>query len=748
MLDRRVRRSRVGRTSLWMERMQRGVVSNKIEGGIEPLAEVTEPTLIPDQPISILDQDHLDRGAFASGLARQLKSYRDVRCLVVALYAPWGAGKSSLLNLLANELVNETEASALLPIVVRFNPWNFSSLDSLLSMFFQELHVGARLSAPKLAENVRKSLQALSLILLAGEASPVAGSFFGALSLMFKQGSEDLKGKTESLVVVKERINRELRQLNRRIFVLIDDIDRLDQESMRLMFRLIRLNADFDRMTYVLAFDREVVASVLTQEQGVSGSEYLGKFVQVGFDIPPAEPDKLQLLLSHSLDRLGYLADSSEENLIRWVDLKAGGLDKLIRTPRDVVRYVNGLAVNGGIVSDEVNPVDLAGIEAIRTFAPELYAFIRDNRDIMVGPTGGSWPVDDAATREQHRKKLDKALSLCTPQLQTAIREICSQLFPEIKTLYGGSTLGSGFYGAWRMSRRICTVDYFPRYFYLRPSDEEVTQAEFEAIVGYAGDRAQLVIRLGELVGSCKIKNFLGRLGDAAFDLPEDSIEPAVLALFDTGDELETGLWPDNQLLSTARVVHTLLTRLTEPERRSILLKAAATAVSLGAVVYFTGLYSEHSNLEKALLDEAGWNDVRNKLVTRIGTAAEAVSLAQAPHLGIVLNGWKQWAPIEDCQGFVRHLIESDDGVLAFLRGMIAQKSTSAGKYASRRGWHLPIDNVSEFIDPEVLVNPLQRIKRERWTDISDLQREAIDAFFAAWSAAQGDARIPRDVGD
>ena len=709
-------------------------MNSHIGSGREPLTEIAEAILIPDQPISDLDQDHLDRGGFASGLARQLKSYRDDRCLVVAFYAPWGAGKSSLLNLLSKELAREAEPSTLCPIVIRFNPWNFSSLDSLLSMFFRELQAGAGRSETKLAKNVQKSLQALSVILAAGELSPVAGSSFGVLSRMLGRGSEALDSKTESLVVVKERINRELCQLNRRIFVLIDDIDRLDQESMRLMFRLIRLNADFDRMTYVLAFDRDVVTSVLTQEQGVSGSEYLEKIVQVGFDIPPAESGKLQQLFSQSLDKLGYLTNSGEENLIRWFDLKAGGLDKLIRTPRDVVRYVNGLAVNGGIVSDEVNPVDLAAIEAIRTFAPKLYSFIRDNRDIVVGPTGGSWNTDDPNTREQHRKELDEAYSRCKPELQTAFREICLQLFPETEMLYNGSSFGSGFYEHWRKAKRICAVDFFPRYFCLRPSDEEVTQAEFEAIVAIAGNHTQLVARLGELVNTGKIDNFLIRLGDAASDLPEAYIQSAVLALIDTGDKLETGLWSDNQLLRVASVVHKLLTRLTEPARLSILLTVAARGASLGALVYFTRLYSEHSQMEKELLDEGGWNEVRNKLVTRISTAAEEMSLARSPHLGILLYRWKEWAPIEDSQRFVKRLIESDDGVLAFLEGMVAQKSSSVGKYASRRGWYFPTESVSEFIDPEVLVKLLQCIKKERWAVMTDLQREATDAFFAVWS--------------
>lgn len=702
--------------------------------GSEPLTEFAGQSLIPDRPISDLDHDLLGRGEFALGLARELKSYRDNSCLVVGLYAPWGAGKSSLLNLLANELAREAEPSAQSPIVIRFNPWNFSSLDSLHSMFFRELQVSAGRSEPKLAKRIQKSLDALSVILAAGSLSPVGGPQLGLLSRLSKKVSNALGKETESLFELKERINKDLCELNRRIFVLIDDIDRLDQQSMRFMFRLIRLNADFDRLTYVLAFDRKVVASVLTQEQGVlgSGSDYLEKIVQVGFDIPPAEPEKLNQLFSQSLDNLGYLTDSSEENLIRWIDLRAGGLDKLIRTPRDVVRYVNGLKVNGGIVLDEVNPIDLIGIEAIRTFAPELYSFLRDNRDIVVGTTGGTFRIDDPSATERLKEQLEAAYSRCRPELQAALREICSQLFPEIANLYGDGSFGSGYYAIWRKSRQICTVDYFPRYFYLRPSDREVSQAEFDAIMRDAGNRPQLASWLDELADSSKIDSFLKLLGDTASDVPEEIIKPAVLALFDTGDKLEVISLFDNQLLATAGVVNRLLTPLNGPARLGILLEAAETSDSLGALVYFTSLYGKESEKERELLGELGWNDVRQKLVSRINTAAEEMSLAQSPHFANLLHRWKEWAPTEDSRRYVKRLIESDGGVLEFLEGMVARTSSTAGRYASKSGWYFPIDGVKEFIDPEVLVEPLERMRSERWADMTDFQREATDAFFAA----------------
>ena len=434
------------------------------------------------------------------------------------------------------------------------------------------------------------------------------------------------------------------------------------------------------------------------------------------------------------MDKLGYLADSSEENLIRWIDLRAGGLDKLIRTPRDVVRYINGLTVNGGIVLDEVNPVDLVAIEAIRTFAPELYSFIRDNQDIMVGSAGGSFRIDEPPTRGQNKKQLDEAYARCKTELEPALREISSQLFPEIQAIYGGGSYASSFYEVWRKSRRICTVDYFPRYFYLRPSDREVSQSEFDAIMRDAGSRTQLGNRLAELADTDRIDNFLMVLMDATSDMYGENIEPTVLALFDTGDKLEITSPTNNQLLAVSGIVNRLLTTLNESARLGILLEAADTSVSLGTMVYFTSLYGKDSNMQDALLNEPGWDDVRRKLIARISAAAEEMSLAKLPHFAILLYRWQEWAPAEDSQRFVKRLIESDDGVLEFLQGMVARSSSTAGRFVERQGWHLSIDGVREFIDPAALVEPLQRLRSKRWADMTDFQREATDAFFAAQS--------------
>ena len=52
---------------------------------------------------------------------------------------------------------------------------------------------------------VQKSLQALSIILAAGELSPVGGSPLGAASRLLKRGSAVLQKGSESLETIKRR---------------------------------------------------------------------------------------------------------------------------------------------------------------------------------------------------------------------------------------------------------------------------------------------------------------------------------------------------------------------------------------------------------------------------------------------------------------------------------------------------------------------------------------------------------------
>ena len=129
------------------------------------------------------------------------------------------------------------------------------------------------------------------------------------------------------------------------------------------------------------------------------------------------------------------------------------------------------------------------------------------------------------------------------------------------------------------------------------------------------------------------------------------------------------------------------------------------------------------------IADQAEWGKLHGELIARIRSAAGDMTLVQSPHFGLILYCWKEWTTVKEVQEFITRLVESDDGVLKFLHGMIAERSTSRGRYVSQRGWYLPINDVRTFIDPELLIKPMERIRRERWADMTDLERATVDAF-------------------
>lgn len=352
---------------------------------------VSHNHFLADQPITSPNQDRLGRLQFAEDLGRRLLEYDQPASLVVALYGPWGSGKSSLLNLMAEVLTTETGSQYRNPIVVHFNPWNYTSIEQLTTMFFRELTaaIGGD-GSDKLLRGLGSTLEAFGTILSVGQLSPLGSQYIGVAATSSKELGKKLKEvKSKRLEEIKDDLNGQLEKLNRRLIVLIDDLDRLDSESMRLMFRLIRLSADFTNTTYVLAFDREVAHRVLRDEQSGSGQEYLEKIVQVGLDIPPANPTQLRKMFLEQLHNLIQPIPNEEWDNDYWNELWVGGLFRLFRTPRDVARYTNGLRAMVPSLVGEVNTVDVIGLEAIRVFASPAYIFIRNNQYLFLGPTGG-----------------------------------------------------------------------------------------------------------------------------------------------------------------------------------------------------------------------------------------------------------------------------------------------------------------------------------------------------------------------
>ncbi|MGR9632862.1 P-loop NTPase fold protein [Bacillus cereus] len=93
-----------------------------------------------------------------------------------------------------------------------------------------------------------------------------------------------------------------MKKKTKKIIVYIDDLDRLDDEEIHSVFKLVKLIADFRHTTYILAFDEEIVENVLsTKYSGKKASEigtsFLEKIIQVPLYLPPADSEDIRRII-------------------------------------------------------------------------------------------------------------------------------------------------------------------------------------------------------------------------------------------------------------------------------------------------------------------------------------------------------------------------------------------------------------------------------------------------------------------
>ena len=89
----------------------------------------------PDLPITRSSDDKLNRQSFAESLARVLLRSTFPTSFTVGLYGEWGSGKTSLLNM----VIEQVEAKNKDVIVLRFNPWLCSDPIQLITQFFKQM---------------------------------------------------------------------------------------------------------------------------------------------------------------------------------------------------------------------------------------------------------------------------------------------------------------------------------------------------------------------------------------------------------------------------------------------------------------------------------------------------------------------------------------------------------------------------------------------------------------------------------
>ena len=185
-----------------------------------------------DNPWESGNKDLLNRYAGAKELANKIITQKTKKSFAYGIVGGWGDGKTSFLNMIENEVLKNKET-----IVVKFNPWKSSSSKNIQNDFLIKLRENLAPYSSEVPSKVNKYIYALF-----GANKNI---LLKAISLITKEQNEITKQFTT--------LNIAISKIDKKIVVVIDDLDRLDKEEVFEVLKLIRNIGNFNNTIFIAA---------------------------------------------------------------------------------------------------------------------------------------------------------------------------------------------------------------------------------------------------------------------------------------------------------------------------------------------------------------------------------------------------------------------------------------------------------------------------------------------------------------
>ena len=299
--------------------------------------------MLTDNPIKTKPQDRFGFAPYAGIIADTIRDTNDLP-FCIGIFAEWGAGKSSLMNMIQDDLENAGDTKCIWlnqEFIKKYKnlPWKYDKKEDLWNALIQTI-LYSIIEDSDNKETIRKAKElakstawlllkkgisaATSGVISEGNIDTIANKIVKSDELHYKHINhfEENFGK-----VVKEYTN------NGKLVVFVDDLDRCLPENAITVLESLKLFIGDARCVFVLGMDHLVVEQGLEirfhEKIKLSGRDYLDKIIQVPFFLPPVPFNKLKDAL-----QVTKTADF-DDRIWKIAELGLGG------NPRKTKRFVN-----------------------------------------------------------------------------------------------------------------------------------------------------------------------------------------------------------------------------------------------------------------------------------------------------------------------------------------------------------------------------------------------------------------------
>ena len=333
-----------------------------------------------DHPVSSSNEDLLNRAVFSKKMAEMIMSVdTSLSSVTFGLYGAWGSGKTSLGNMILEGLPNDEHFIAL-----RFNPWLCTDERQLTTEFFKQLSAAFKKNK-SCFEQISNLIAEYGFLFEFASLIPTVGP---VLSCVGKGFSQKLKGRNKEkqmdLQSIKDTVSECLKKERVKVVVFIDDIDRLSDNEISAVFQLVKSQANFPNVIYLLSFDYQVVVNPLDRIQISNGKRYLEKIVQFPIAVPKISLECIHKLLEERVSFvLNDVIGNDEIDDVRT--MMSYGVKQYINNIRDLNLFSNVLYFKYMFLKNEIYISDLLGITCIEVFEPEVYSLVKDGGFFLNG---------------------------------------------------------------------------------------------------------------------------------------------------------------------------------------------------------------------------------------------------------------------------------------------------------------------------------------------------------------------------
>lgn len=423
-----------------------------------------------DEPITSSEEDLLNRKIDAYDAAEKLLATKtENNAFTFGIVAPWGNGKTSFLYMMKEHIEAKNADDV---VIMSFHPWKYGKSSNLTYLFFEELSKALAPYSTIFSRDIIRYARSVSSI--ENSTMKFLGSILGCLvPQTVEEQYEDLKKKISNM--------------QRKIVVFIDDIDRLGANEIEELFRLVRNTSNLPFMYFVMAYDKKYVVDTLKNMFPSHSLSYTEKILQEEFFLPIIKSNELKAVLR---EKLSVFLNSEEmeqvDKLLNRELFNSIDVFSYIGSLRDIKRLANALRLHPRKLHGEIDICDYIILEILRQQYPFVLELIVDRKDdillfnnsgkyVYFNGKNGPKEKDDTLAKMYHFKGFDilgyieensEALSVPKAKIDS-LKKLLDALWGEYRT---------------HSSKGINDPEYTQRYFYSSILDSEVSDVEFEEI--------------------------------------------------------------------------------------------------------------------------------------------------------------------------------------------------------------------------------------------------------------------------